>query len=77
MNGQEVLQAILDWWRNSSGGNKFSPMMYGGICDVTVFVIGNGLGDPCSNPRWSCLCFTLHLCLWERHESISSYYSCE
>ena len=32
---------------------------YGGAHDLMVIVVENGHSDPGSNPRWSCLHFTL------------------
>ena len=33
-------------------------LLYRDACDVTVIIIGNGHGDPSSNPGQSCLHFT-------------------
>ena len=41
---------------------------------VMIIVIGNGLDELSSNPGQSCLCFSLYSCLWERHESISTFH---
>ena len=44
----------------------------GGTFNETVIIVGDGIGDQCSNPGQSWLCFTLNKCTWERHDSYSS-----
>ena len=54
---------------DSSSKPYKSRFMFNFVHGTLSVTVAHGFGDKSSNPGQSSLCFTLHWCHWERHES--------